>query len=193
MTSSALRSTLRPLLKDAHELNEAHLILQQPETQKAWRDGALSRAVVVMCVSAWEAYLEELTLEAVETFRPEDPTNTTWQSLKAQANTKTRNFNNPTVANVDRLLLEAIGFSGLSKHWKWKGTDPGKAASRLSTSIIARHQIAHGSQPRPVISNYEAQQIPFFFTRLGLSTDNAVRRYLVNELHVTHPWPEDDA
>ncbi len=30
--------------------------------------GALNRAVVVMCVSAWESYIEEVVRESIETF-----------------------------------------------------------------------------------------------------------------------------
>ena len=189
MPSSSYENVLTPLLADAHELDIAHLSLRTGDRSRQWGIGSLNRAVVVTCLSAWEAYVEGVVKEAVESFRPDEPNRTIWQSINASTRSAVGRFNTPNVENVDRLLADSIGQQNVSAAWAWRNCTVQQARDRLTEAITLRHQIAHGVSPRPTVHNAYAQRLPMFFTRLGRSTDAAVRTYLVNELGVAHPWP----
>ena len=76
MASAAWTTFLVPLLDDAAALNEAHRLLAGANPVPTAALDATNRAVVVTCVSAWEAYDEELASEAVRTMRPASPPST---------------------------------------------------------------------------------------------------------------------
>jgi hypothetical protein len=189
MPSNAYSDYLLPLLDDAAEIEAAHRRLRTGGVGRQWRLGALNRAAVVMCLSAWEAYIEELVKEAVESFRPAVPANTLWQSINADARSQIGRFNTPNVENVRRLIADTIGLQDVTTNWAWQNTVPQQALDRLVEAITHRHHIAHGVNPRPTIHNQYASRLPGFFRNLGLHTDQAVRAYLVDTLHVPNPWP----
>jgi hypothetical protein len=82
MPSQAHVNHLEILLADATELDAAHTRLRTGHPGRQWGLGAINRAVVVLCVSAWEAYLEELVKEAIEAIRPLGPDMGTWPPPK---------------------------------------------------------------------------------------------------------------
>lgn len=189
MSSNAYNDYLLPLLDDAAEIDNAHLQLRTGAPGRQRELGALNRAAVVMCLSAWEAYIEELVKEAIASFRPIPTANTLWQSINADARSQIGRFNTPNVENVRRLLADTIGLPDVTLSWSWQNTTPQQARDRLTEAITFRHQIAHGVNPRPTIHNKYASRLPGFFRKLGGATDSAVRDYLANTLHVPAPWP----
>src|SRR5262245_28615509 len=70
MPSNAYTGHLLPLLRDAEELDEAHEELRTGAPGRQYGLASLNRATVVMCVSAWEAYIEELVRESLTALRP---------------------------------------------------------------------------------------------------------------------------
>jgi hypothetical protein len=95
MPSIAYEQYLLPLLNDAIEIEDAHKRLRTGNTGRQWGLGALNRAAVVMCLSSWEAYVEELVKESVASFKPSVPANTLWQSINADARAQIGRFNTP--------------------------------------------------------------------------------------------------
>jgi len=78
MSSNAFTNHLLPVLQDADEVLDAQAqlnaaIVPAPAPGTLWGIGALNRAAVVMLVSAWEAYIEQVAIEAVEALRPAGP------------------------------------------------------------------------------------------------------------------------
>ena len=65
MASNAFTVHLEQLLGDADQLDKAHERLRTGRPGRQYGVAALNRAAVVMCVSAWEAYIEELVRESV--------------------------------------------------------------------------------------------------------------------------------
>lgn len=189
MTSLAHDDYLLPLLDDARELDDAHRQLRTGQAGRQWGLGSLNRAVVVMCLSAWESYVEELVKEAVGSFRPHPTDRTIWQSINADALGQIGRFNTPNVDNVRRLIADTIGLQDVTRSWAWRNTTPAQAKDRLTKAINYRHQIAHGVNPRPTIHNAYSKELPGLFRRLGRATDAAVRDYLVSTLGVHNPWP----
>ena len=190
MPSNAYTNHLLVLLRDATELHDAHVELRTGQVGRQWGLGALNRAVVVLCVSAWESYVEEIVRESLESFRPIAPAPlSTWQALNASARSQIGRFNTPNPDNVRMLISDAIGLQDVTPFWNWRNCTPSHARNLLSQALTYRHQIAHGVNPRPIIHNQYSGWLPGFFERLGLHTDNAIRDHLVNVLAVAAPWP----
>ena len=190
MASNAYSNHLVVLLKDATELDAAHCQLRTGQVGRQWRLGALNRAVVVMCVSAWESYVEEVLRESLDASRPAPPTLMgNWPALNASARTQIGRFNNPNSQKVRELISDSIGLADVSQHWAWQNTTPQQARDRLDQALTLRHQIAHGVNPRPTIHNGHSSRLPGFFRILGKKTDHAIRDYLVNALGIAFPWP----
>jgi hypothetical protein len=177
------------LLRDAVELRGAHARLKTGRRGRQYGLAALNRAAVVIAVSAWEAYIEELVRESINALRPAAGPLGAWSVHNASVRGQLDRFNNPNLENVRRLLSDSIGMTDVHQFWVWRNCTAPQAAQRLAAAMKARHQIAHGVNPRPVIYNHYSSQLPDFFKRLGLATDQAVRNYLVNVLGIANPWP----
>ncbi len=189
MASLALSSVLLPLLADARELEEAHTRLRTGRRGRQWRLGALNRAVVVMGVSAWEAYVEEVLKEAVVALRPANQPLGSWSALNAVALSQAGRFNNPNVQNVRALFADLIGLPDVTTAWFWRNCTTARAREYLEEAMRQRHHIAHGVNPRPTIHNAYSSWLPDFFEKLGTCTDGAVRLHLVTVLGIPNPWP----
>src|SRR4051812_30078207 len=68
--SNAKTQTLEPLLRDVGEVNEAHRNLRTGSQGRQWYLDGLNRSAIVLTVSAWEAYVEDLAIECVDLIRP---------------------------------------------------------------------------------------------------------------------------
>src|SRR5438309_382740 len=108
MASHAFVNYLEVLLQDSEELSEAHRRLRTRRRGRQWGLGAINRAAVVVCVSAWEAYIEEVIKESVEVLRPAGPPVGAWAALKAAALSEIGRFNNPNVENTARVFASCL-------------------------------------------------------------------------------------
>jgi hypothetical protein len=190
MASNAFTQHLLVLLQDADELLDVHSQLRTGGPGRQWGLGGLNRAVVVTCVSAWEAYVEEVLVEAVTAIRPPagGPLGN-WAALNASARSAIGRFNNPNVENVRLLISDALGLPDITASWSWQNCTVDHARELLADALRLRHQIAHGVNPRPVIHNPYATRLPTFFRRLAIRTDGGIRDFLVNTLGIANPWP----
>ncbi len=189
MPSNAFSSHLLKLLEDAEELEDAHSKLKTGNVGRQHGLGSVNRAAVIMCVSAWEAYVEELVRESLEAIRPAGPAMGVWPSLNATVRGQLGRFNTPNAEQVRLLFSDSIGLSDVRLAWNWRNCPSQRAMERLGEVMTLRHQIAHGVNPRPTIHNYYSSQLPDSFRRLGLCTDEAVRTHLVDGLGIAAPWP----
>src|SRR2546428_1974876 len=104
MPSIAFTQHLLVLLEDADEPLDAHSSLRTGKPGRQWGLGSLNRAVVVMCVSAWESYVEQIIIEAINAIRPVPAALANWPVLNSGARTLIGRFNNPNVENVRNLI-----------------------------------------------------------------------------------------
>src|SRR5712692_10484349 len=111
MPSNANIQHLDALLSDARELSDAHTRLRTGARGRQWGLGALNRAAVVLCVSAWESYIEELTKEALDAMRPAGTTDAAWLVLKAPALVQISRFNTPNSGNTKSLISGCLGLN----------------------------------------------------------------------------------
>lgn len=189
MASNAFTTHLTQLLSDAEELHDAHALLSVALPLPQQKLDALNRAVVVMSVSAWEMYVEELVDEAVLAMRPPAGPLGTWPVHYASVRGHAKRFNTPNPDQVKVLLSDAVGLADVHPAWTWPGSTSVQSVQALWRVLNLRHQIAHGINPRPVVANQYSSQLPDFFRLLAQTTDQAVREHLVNVLGVANPWP----
>ena len=83
MPSSAFSVHLNQLLRDATELDTIHTQLRTGLPGRPYGLASLNRAAVVISVSAWESYVEELLRESLQALRPAAPPLGNWPALSA--------------------------------------------------------------------------------------------------------------
>jgi hypothetical protein len=188
MPSNAYTVHLDSLLLDAVNLDIVYHEMRGGPFTPA-RLAALNRSAVVASVSAWEAYVEELMRETLQVLRPPGPVMGAWPALGAFVLGQLASFHTPSQANVERLIRNCLGLANVHFSWAWQNCTPAQAAQRLADVLTLRHEIAHGTNPRPPVPNWYSQGLPDFFRRLARRTDAAVRQHLVTVLGVANPWP----
>jgi len=189
VASNAFTGHLVLLLRDADHLDDASSQLPLGIPGRPLRVAALNRGLVVICVSAWEAYIEELVRESLIAIRPAAPPLGLWPALNASVRGQLGRFNTPNTENIRMLISDAIGLHDIQNAWAWQNCSSAQAVQRLADAMSLRHRIAHGVNPRPVVATFYSSQLPDFFRRLGRCTDGAVRDHLVNTLGIANPWP----
>ncbi len=189
MASNAYSGHLLPLLHDARHLYDTADQLPVGIPGRLLRLVALNRAVIVTCVSAWEAYIEALIRESLELLRPAVPPLGLWPALNAAVRGQLGRFNNPNTENIRMLISDALGLQDIQMSWNWQNCTSAQAVQRLTDAMTLRHQIAHGVNPRPIVTAIYASQLPDFFRRLALCTDRAVQQHFLNVLGIANPWP----
>ncbi len=190
MPSNAFNIHLNQLLADADELTAIHNNQRTGTAGRQYGVASLNRAAVVIAVSSWESYIEELVRESLQALQPTPPSSMgNWPALSAFILGELGRFNTPNSTNVINLLNRCLGLNDVSLAWRWQNCTSTQAISYLNDALTLRHEIAHGVNPRPTIHNTYANWLRFFVLRLARRTDNAIRSHLVNVHLVTNPWP----
>jgi len=153
------------------------------------RVAALNRAVVITCVSAWEAYIEELVRASLNVLRPAAPPLGLWPALNATVRGQLGRFNTPNTDNIRMLISDALGLQEIQTAWGWQNCTSAHAVQRLADAMTLRLQIAHGVNPRQFVPTHYSSQLPDFFRHLGRCTDRAVREHFVTVHGIANPWP----
>jgi hypothetical protein len=187
--SNAFTVHLDQLLADATELDTIHTQLRTGNPGRQYGLASLNRAAVVISVSAWESYVEELMRESLQALRPAAPPPGHWPALSAFILGELGRFNTPDADRVAHLINRCLGLADVRPSWNWRNCTPAQAEARLDEALALRHEIAHGVNPRPVIHNAYSSWLPGFMRRLALCTDRAVRQHLVAVHGLAHPWP----
>lgn len=156
MASLALTGHLLSLLCDSRHLYEASNQLPLGIPGRPLRVAALNRAVGVTLVSAWEAYIEEIVRESLNSLRPPAPPLGLWTPLNATIRGQLGQFNNPNTENVRMLISGAIGLPDLPASWAWQNRTSAQSVQRQAVAMKFRHAIAHGVNPRPVVATFYA-------------------------------------
>jgi hypothetical protein len=189
VASNSFTVHLDQLLEDARELDAIHSQLRTGNPGRQFGLASLNRAAVVMSVSAWESYIEELMRESLQALRPPAPPMGNWPALNAFILGEVGRFNTPNATNVANMINRCLGLADVRTSWGWRNCTAVRAETLLNEALDHRHEIAHGVDPRPVIHNAYSSWLPGFIRRLASCTDQAVRQHLVAVNGLPHPWP----
>ena len=158
----------------------------------------LNKSVVIFVCAAWEAYCEDLVLEAVSHLTndcrdhaalPEKPKALIAEKLKQQKNPheiwkvaddgwrhiyldyakeQVSSLNTPKPHNLDKLFENTLGIKSLSESWKWTGCSNAHAKKRLTTFIELRGEIAHRLKPDKPVHKKSGKD---FFSHVSILAD----------------------
>ena len=187
MPSSAHTQHLDVLLRDAAELGAAHRKLSTGARGRQRGLGAINRTTVVICVSAWEAYVEEIVKETLDLLRPAAVAADTWDIVKAPAFAQVKRFNTPSSGNTKALIASCLGLADITLYWRWQNCTSQSACAYLNKALDTRHKIAHGVNPRPTVNRSYAGWLPDLFKNLALCTDTAIANHVAG-LGSPRPW-----
>ena len=116
VASNAFTGHLLPLLRDTERLETVRDQLPVQRTGRLLSVTALNRARVGTCVSAWEAYIEELVRESLNVLRPAAPPLGLWPALHATIRGQLGRFNTPNTENIRLLISDALGLPDIHTH-----------------------------------------------------------------------------
>jgi len=187
LPSNAFSVHLEELFIEAKELVNIHAQLRTGRRGRQRGLSSLNRAALVMSVSAWESYIEELMRESLQALRPSAPPLGAWPALSAYVLGQLGRFNTPNQANIEQLIRNCLSLADVHLSWTWQNCTSAQAVQRLKDVMTSRHEIAHGINPRPIVHNETSAQLPDFFLRLARCTDDAVRHHIIN-VHGVVPW-----
>jgi hypothetical protein len=139
-------------MQDSRNLVEAHRALN-PGRGRRFRELSINRAIVVLTVAAWQAFVEDLLDEIVMHLQPPpgDLALPHWRIIRAETTQAIDRFSTPNSEGTRDLLLRG-GFDPWP-FWAWDGrwplTSP-QARDRMNQWLRVRHAIAHGDAAIPV-------------------------------------------
>jgi hypothetical protein len=167
---------------------------------------AMYRAATVLTCATWEAYIEDLAIEAlrrvVDRYRAgnalialgqevgvrtsrvmeragvriQDPS-----ALVAARNTILRcQFNAPKTANINNLFKGALDLEDMSSAWSHSGVTASIAGRRLDSFVTLRHDIAHRKRSAENVSKADLVANIHLLEGLSVLTCNRVREWLVD-------------
>lgn len=146
--TEAARGEFDDAMADSQNLIDIHRSLNQGRGRR-FREVTINRAIVVLTVAAWQAFIEDLSDAILETIEPPvgDPARPAWVLVNALTRGAIGRYNTPDVFNT-RSLLANVGFDP-QPSWTWGSgqgaSRPATVARRIDEWLRVRHAIAHGA------------------------------------------------
>jgi hypothetical protein len=173
-------------MEDPRNLVEIHRKLNRGPGRRT-SEMSLNRAIVVMTVAAWQAFVQDIVKEALDLLeRPAgDRARPHFQIVKASAMTAAHNYSTPNAENSRRLLMH-VGFDPCS-HWQWQAgpatITQGLARERMNQWLAVRHAIAHGDDELPDVP--VVTQLPSGARSLARADAEACMRFFTKVVSLT--------
>lgn len=163
---SKARDLFEVSIRDAEDLL-AHFDSQaKPPPKNA---EVLKRAGLVMALTAWETYVEDLVAEVVTGGNQHADAGHAERFMRARLQEELKRFHNPASDKTRKIFLDYAGVD-VTKHWKWSNYDPSSAKKKLDELLGIRGDIVHRSKtpddggpskPHPVKRDDLAKAIRF--------------------------------
>jgi hypothetical protein len=211
MPSKALTKFENVMMKDVDRIIKTHASSVNGQGKKAL--GHLTRAGVLLLCAAWELYIEEVLIEAVEACRerasgPKKLPKTVQKSLAAYVNSskhelkalhlagdgwkeeymvmvkaQVESLNTPKTAQINNLFSDLVGIPDLSKCWSNDSND-------LDDFVTVRGNVAHKGANAGYI---KIKKLSDFYKdligRTVVETDNCVSSFVKKSFDAkSYPW-----
>lgn len=176
-------------MKDSQNLIAIHKELNRDPGLRV-REMSLNRAIVVLTVAAWQAYVQDLASEILRVFEipAGDHGRAVYLATRGEVLSAADKFSTPHSENTRNLLLR-LGFDPWP-HWKWQAgplyMSSSRTRERMDQWLKVRHAIAHGHDALPdvdvlptlpdgrrTLRRSEAEACMRFFGRVVELTTNA--------------------
>lgn len=129
-------------IKDAEDLLQHFDKQPKPPPQNA---EVLKRAGLIMALTAWETYVEDLIEEVVIGGKAHTDAGLAERFMQARLQEELKRFHNPNFDKTKKLFVDYAGVD-VTKHWKWSNYDPASAKKKLDGLLGIRGDIVHRSK-----------------------------------------------
>lgn len=162
-------------IADAKELLECYDVLNNSEDHKG--SDALKRSTLIMTLTAWETYIEDVVTELFEQKFGALKGCQIGNFMERQLEIRLKTFHNPNSAKTKQIFEEFFGFD-VTEDWVWNNYQPKQARELLNKWISKRGDVVHRSvvdKTKPhIVKRDELQKCITFFTGLVQATDDAL-------------------
>ncbi len=122
------------------------MLLEGAQQQPQDKADVLKRAGLVMAMTAWETYVEDRILEAVQSRLRVLNGSPVGNFVMGKLQEELKRFHNPTAEKTKRLFLDYLQID-VTASWRWLNFDPQTARTRLDDLISKRGDAVHRSRP----------------------------------------------
>jgi hypothetical protein len=105
----------------------------------------LKRAGLVMALTAWETFVEDLIEEVVLGGNPHADAGHAERFMLARLREELKRFHNPTSEKTQKLFRDYAGVD-VVRQWKWSNYEPSSAKKKLDELLGIRGDIVHRSK-----------------------------------------------
>jgi len=140
----------------------------------------LKRAGLVMALTAWETYVEDRVIEAVQTRLRVLEGSSVGKFVSGKLDEELKRFHNPTSEKTKRLFLDYLEVD-VTSGWKWLNFEPTTARKALDDLISKRGDAVHrskstnGGSPAPhLVKRDDLDKAIRFLKGLVTATDKAL-------------------
>jgi hypothetical protein len=190
-------SVFERALGDPTRLVALHRRIQQGRGRRSEELTSLNRAVIVVSIAAWQAYIEALVRAIIDFLGPPADLTTpgttlkvVWEGRRTEVEEMLQRYSTANSANTLK-ILRAVNFDP-EPAWGWGAgrgrLTPGQVKNRLDLWVKVRHTIAHGSSLPPsakrlltenksglTVRLKDAESCLNFIRRLAAATDEQAR------------------
>lgn len=140
---SKARATFESSIKDAEDLL-AHfdMLNKQPPPDNA---EVVKRAGLVMALTAWETYVEDLATEEVQARLRAVNGSPLGKFVQARLEEELKRFHTPSAEKTKRLFLDYLEID-VTTQWQWLHFDQSKVRKTLDELISRRGEVVHRSK-----------------------------------------------
>lgn len=157
-------------IKDAEALLAHCEALGDPLPQSA---EVFKRAGLVMAMTAWETYVEDRVLEALQS-RLNGDGGAAAKFMLMKLEEELKRFNNPTSAKTKKIFTDYLDID-IATGWKWNHFDPPRVTERLDELLRIRGDAVHRSKQM-----HPGMPAPHLVTKLQLEKAIRFLKELVN-------------
>ncbi len=209
--------SLRQSVGEVRRLVEIHTHLTGTGPGRRYDVQVLNKSAILLTVATWESCIEALVKGAAAFMAAELTTpkevpprlaaviasrlknekhdGAVWgladagwrEHIELEASERIKRLNTPSAQNIDDLIYNTIGLSGLSSRWHWIGCNNKAAIEKLNRLIDTRHEIAHGVAASRSVTKQYVERSTDFVIRLAAISSNRVGEYL-QSLTKKRPW-----
>jgi len=177
----------------------------------------LNKAVVVFVCAAWEAYCEDIILEAIDHIKadgadfnllpkevktaiglriklekheqsPWKLAGDGWKDIVvAHAKESVGALNTPKAGKLKTLFAETIGIKNITDNWSWQKCKVATAITRLDTFVTLRGELAHRLKATDAVTKKHGEDFFSHATLLAGKIDMSVRNHL-HTITGEHYW-----
>ncbi len=127
-------------------IEDASVLLESAQLQPQEKADVLKRAGLVMALTAWETYVEDRILEAVQARLRSLNGSPVGNFVMGKLQEELKRFHTPSADKTKRIFLEYLEVD-VTSGWKWQNFDSQSARRTLDELVSKRGDVVHRSRP----------------------------------------------